>query len=150
MTACALTWRKTVNAVMLTLTGVCTLVDGLGCCSSSWDICSMHGGRSLNWDFFTKLPDAGRRNRRRYGQCHRGQRQAAAAGRRSSAFPSDFWAACIWPNSAAGRFPFVVRYTTDLLNGVPSIVIGIFAYTLIVLPHETFLDAGRRHWPWAS
>ena len=35
-------------------------------------------------------------------------------------------------------FSFVVRYVTDLLNGVPSIVIGIFAYTLIVLPHEHF------------
>jgi phosphate transport system permease protein len=29
--------------------------------------------------------------------------------------------------------PFVVRYTADLLNGVPSIVIGIFAYAMIVL-----------------
>ena len=35
-------------------------------------------------------------------------------------------------------FPFIVRYTTDLLNGVPSIVIGIFAYTLIVLPMRHF------------
>ena len=35
-------------------------------------------------------------------------------------------------------FPFIVRYTTDLLNGVPSIVIGIFAYTLIVLPMKHF------------
>ena len=35
-------------------------------------------------------------------------------------------------------FSFVVRYTTDLLNGVPSIVMGIFAYTLIVLPQKHF------------
>jgi len=34
--------------------------------------------------------------------------------------------------------PFIVRYTTDLLNGVPSIVMGIFAYTLIVLPQKHF------------
>jgi phosphate transport system permease protein len=33
---------------------------------------------------------------------------------------------------------FVVRYTTDLLNGVPSIVIGIFAYSLVVLPVKHF------------
>jgi phosphate transport system permease protein len=33
---------------------------------------------------------------------------------------------------------FVVRYTTDLLNGVPSIVIGIFMYALIVLPMKHF------------
>jgi phosphate transport system permease protein len=35
-------------------------------------------------------------------------------------------------------FSFLVRYTTDLLNGVPSIVMGIFAYTLIVLPMKHF------------
>jgi phosphate transport system permease protein len=35
-------------------------------------------------------------------------------------------------------FSFIVRYTTDLLNGVPSIVIGIFAYTVIVLPQKHF------------
>ena len=33
---------------------------------------------------------------------------------------------------------FVVRYTADLLNGVPSIVIGIFAYALVVLPFRHF------------
>jgi phosphate transport system permease protein len=35
-------------------------------------------------------------------------------------------------------FSFIVRYTTDLLNGVPSIVMGIFAYTVIVLPMKHF------------
>jgi phosphate transport system permease protein len=37
-----------------------------------------------------------------------------------------------------GSFPFVVRYTADLLNGVPSILIGIFAYTVVVLPMKHF------------
>ena len=31
-----------------------------------------------------------------------------------------------------------VRYTADLLNGVPSIVIGIFAWTVIVVPSHHF------------
>jgi phosphate transport system permease protein len=35
-------------------------------------------------------------------------------------------------------FSYVVRYVTDLLNGVPSIVIGIFAYTMVVLPQKHF------------
>jgi len=35
-------------------------------------------------------------------------------------------------------FSFVVRYMTDLLNGVPSIVIGIFAYAVVVLPMKHF------------
>lgn len=37
-----------------------------------------------------------------------------------------------------GMFPFLVRYTTDLLNGVPSIVIGIFAYAVLVRPLHHF------------
>ena len=35
-------------------------------------------------------------------------------------------------------FAYIIRYTTDLLNGVPSIVIGIFAYSLVVLPVKHF------------
>jgi phosphate transport system permease protein len=35
-------------------------------------------------------------------------------------------------------FPNIVRYTADLLNGVPSIVIGIVAYALVVVPMKRF------------
>ena len=31
-----------------------------------------------------------------------------------------------------------VRFTADVLNGIPSIVIGVFAYTLFVLPMKSF------------
>jgi phosphate transport system permease protein len=37
-----------------------------------------------------------------------------------------------------GAFPFVVRYTADLLNGVPSIVMGLFAYSIVVRPMHQF------------
>ena len=36
------------------------------------------------------------------------------------------------------RLPWVARFLADVLNGVPSIVIGIFAYTVIVLPMRRF------------
>jgi phosphate transport system permease protein len=36
------------------------------------------------------------------------------------------------------RLPWAVRFLADVLNGVPSIVIGIFAYTLLVLPLRRF------------
>ncbi len=36
------------------------------------------------------------------------------------------------------RLPWVVRFSADVLNGVPSIVIGIFAYTIVVLPMRRF------------
>lgn len=32
----------------------------------------------------------------------------------------------------------MVRFSVDVLNGIPSIVIGIFAYTLFVLPMKSF------------
>ena len=36
------------------------------------------------------------------------------------------------------RLPWVIRFLADVLNGVPSIVIGIFAYTIVVLPMRRF------------
>src|SRR5262249_56373068 len=36
------------------------------------------------------------------------------------------------------RLPWTARFLADVLNGVPSIVIGIFAYTVIVLPMRRF------------
>jgi phosphate transport system permease protein len=36
------------------------------------------------------------------------------------------------------RLPWTVRFLADVLNGVPSIVIGIFAYGVMVLPFRRF------------
>lgn len=36
------------------------------------------------------------------------------------------------------RLPWLVRFAADVLNGVPSIVFGIFAYTMLVLPMRRF------------
>ena len=37
-----------------------------------------------------------------------------------------------------GRFANILRFFTDVLTGVPSIVVGIVAYTLIVVPLHSF------------
>ncbi len=37
-----------------------------------------------------------------------------------------------------------VRFTADVLNGVPSIVMGLAAYALVVVPQGPLLGAGRR------
>jgi phosphate transport system permease protein len=36
------------------------------------------------------------------------------------------------------RLPWVLRFVADVMNGVPSIVFGIFAYTVIVIPMRRF------------
>ena len=38
----------------------------------------------------------------------------------------------------SSRFSSIVRFAADVLNGVPSIVIGIFAYGIVVLPVKRF------------
>ncbi len=40
--------------------------------------------------------------------------------------------------SRDARLPWLVRFLADVLNGVPSIVIGIFVYTILVLPMRRF------------
>lgn len=37
-----------------------------------------------------------------------------------------------------GRFPDVVRFMSDVLSGIPSIAIGLFAYTVLVQPFGRF------------
>ena len=39
---------------------------------------------------------------------------------------------------AGTRFAALVRFAADTLNGVPSIVIGLFAYTIVVVPFRQF------------
>lgn len=36
------------------------------------------------------------------------------------------------------KFGFVLRFMTDVLSGIPSIVIGVVAYTLVVIPMKHF------------
>jgi phosphate transport system permease protein len=45
------------------------------------------------------------------------------------------------------RFGWTVRFAADVLNGVPSIVVGIFVYAIAIMP----LPAGNRHFSaWAG
>ncbi|MEN3013481.1 MAG: phosphate ABC transporter permease PstA [Endomicrobiia bacterium] len=41
-------------------------------------------------------------------------------------------------NKKESKFIYVLRFLLDVLSGVPSIVIGIFAYSLIVVPMKKF------------
>jgi phosphate transport system permease protein len=49
----------------------------------------------------------------------------------------------------SGRLAFFVRYAADVLNGVPSIVIGVTVYALVVVPMGTSRRS-RRPGAWAS
>ncbi len=128
--------RKTVNIVMLTVTGLCTLFAA-GTLVYILGYLFVHGATSLTWDFFTKLPTP-------VGESGGGMANAIAGSGKllllASVFgiPIGFLGGVYLAEFGGTTFSYIVRYVTDLLNGVPSIVIGIFAYTMIVLPQKHF------------
>jgi phosphate transport system permease protein len=129
-------WRKSLNYVMLTLTGVAAL----GVVSVLFLILGYlvyNGGSSLNWNFFTQLPKP-------VGETGGGMANAIVGSLKLlflaavMGLPVGLIAGIYLAEFGGKAFSFVIRYTTDLLNGVPSIVIGIFAYSLAVLPVKHF------------
>jgi phosphate transport system permease protein len=128
--------RQAVNAVMLSLTGLCTLVAA-GTLLFILGYLFVHGGKSLTWNFFTKLPTP-------VGESGGGMANAIIGSAKllllatMIGVPIGFLGGVYLAEFGGNTFAFAVRYVTDLLNGVPSIVIGIFAYILIVLPQKHF------------
>jgi phosphate transport system permease protein len=95
------------------------------------------GGRSLNWAFFTRLPAPVGETGGGFGNAIIGSAKllflASIVG-----IPIGFLTGVYLAEFGGRTTGFVVRYTTDLLNGVPSIVMGIFAYALVVVPMGHF------------
>jgi phosphate transport system permease protein len=96
------------------------------------------GVSSLNWDFFTKIPVP-------VGEKGGGMENAIVGSAVILALASAIGiplgiGAGIYLAEFGGssRMGNLVRFTADVLNGVPSIVMGIAIYALIVLPQKHF------------
>lgn len=131
-----LRWRKFVSGFMLTMTGVCAFV-AVSALFLILGYLVYNGGTSINWNFFTKLPTP-------VGETGGGMANAIVGSAKLLALatfigvPIGFFGAIYLAEFSGSTIAFIVRYAADLLNGVPSIVIGIFAYTLVVLPFKHF------------
>ncbi|MGD0955212.1 MAG: phosphate ABC transporter permease PstA [Candidatus Acidiferrales bacterium] len=136
MSRVLLIWRKSLNVLMLTLTGVAAL-SVVSVLFLILGYLVWNGGRSLNWDFFTQLPKP-------VGETGGGMANAIVGSLKLlllaalMGLPVGLMAGVYLAEFGGKTFSYVIRYTTDLLNGVPSIVIGIFAYSLAVLPVKHF------------
>jgi phosphate transport system permease protein len=137
-----LTWRKTVNAVMSAATALCALV-AVAPLLFVLGLLVVKGASSLNWAFFTKLPVP-------VGEVGGGIANAIAGSGQllllGALFgvPLGVLGGVYLSEFGAWGVPFFVRYAADLLVTVPSIVIGIFAYAVVVLPvgHFSALAGG--------
>jgi len=129
-------WRKTLSYMMLSLTGVCAVL-AVAVLFLILGYLFYNGWRSLDWDFLTKLPKPpGERG---------GGMANAIVGSLQIIFlatliglPVGFMAGVYLSEFGGKTFAFLIRYMADLLNGVPSIVIGIFAWTVVVVPLHHF------------
>ena len=134
--------RRVVSAVMLSLSGVCTLLV-IGVLFFILGYLFVHGVKSLDFDFFTKLPKPS-------GETGGGMANAIVGSGKvllvatMIGVPIGFLAGVFLAEYSGKTFAFIIRYVVDLLNGVPSIVIGIVAYALVVRPmrHYSALAGG--------
>jgi phosphate transport system permease protein len=91
------------------------------------------GASSLNWDFFTKNPVPA-------GQSGGGVANAIVGTgiivglAALIGLPVGVGTGLYLAEYGSGRLGWIVRFVADVLNGTPSIVIGIFAWTWLVRP----------------
>lgn len=131
-----LRWRKLVSNFMLTMTGVCAVIS-VAVLFFILGYLLFNGGTSINWAFFTQLPKP-------VGEQGGGMANAIVGSAKllllASLFgvPIGFLGGVYLAEFSGRKVASVVRYSADLLNGVPSIVIGIFAFSMAVRPFHHF------------
>jgi phosphate transport system permease protein len=131
-----LAYRKLVNKIMLTLTGVCTVLT-VSVLFIVLGYLVVNGATSIDWAFLTQLPKP-------TGETGGGMANAIVGSALMVGIasliglPVGFLGGIYLSEFSGETYGFLVRYMADLLNGVPSIVIGIFAWTVIVVPMHTF------------
>jgi phosphate transport system permease protein len=114
--------RRLINVLMLGSTALATVLT-VSVLFVLLGFLIYKGGASLTWAFFTELPKP-------VGEAGGGMANAIVGSAKLLVL-----AAIV---GASKPIASAVRYTADLLSGVPSIVVGIFVYTLIVIPMGRF------------
>jgi len=127
------------RATSVIMTGLCTLAVVLALIPVVMILTFVvsKGAGSINWAFFTELPKP-------VGETGGGMANAIVGTLTLCglaalfAVPTGVLSGLYVAEYHGTRFASVVRFAADALNGVPSIVIGIFVYAIAVLPFKQF------------
>jgi phosphate transport system permease protein len=128
--------RKFINTFMFSLTGLFTLI-ALSTLFYILGYIAYHGLSSISWNFITKLPKP-------VGEVGGGIANSIVGSLKIVGLasligiPVGVLGAVYLAEYGHNKIGFFIRYCADVINGVPSIVVGIFAYALIVLPMKQF------------
>ena len=128
--------RKTGNVVMLSLTYVAAVLATLPLLFILFHLLKQ-GASTLTPDFFTNMP-------RPVGEPGGGMSNAIVgtliliviAG--AIGLPVGIGAGLYLAEKRGGTLAVIVRFLSDVLNGLPSIVLGIFAWQFLVRPFGNF------------
>ena len=139
--------RKIVSSIFVGFCALCVLTALVPLAFVLFFVISQ-GIRSINLDFFTHMPAP-------VGESGGGMANAIVGtlimtGLGSLlAIPVGIMSGVHMSEYAGSPLSSAVRFAADTLNGVPSIVIGVFAYGIAVLPFKQF-SAWQVAWHWAS
>jgi phosphate transport system permease protein len=128
--------RKITSQIFVVLCGVAVVLALIPLAMILFYVIA-HGATALNLAFFTQVP-------RPVGEAGGGMANAIVGTlvliTIAAAIAVPIGVMCGMHVAEFGGTPFAsaVRFAADVLNGVPSIVIGIFAYGVLVLPMKRF------------
>jgi phosphate transport system permease protein len=129
-------WRKLLSALFVGFCGLSVLVVLVPLAFVLFFLVK-EGIQAVNLDFFTHMPTP-------VGEPGGGMANAIVGTLMMSglaavmAVPIGVLSGIYMSEYAGTRFASLVRFAADTLNGVPSIVIGVFAYSVAVLPFKQF------------
>jgi len=129
-------WRRAKNWVMTSAAVACVLLVLLPL-GAIFAYLVIKGIGSINWAFLTQTPKP-------VGEPGGGMANAIAgtvlilAIASVGGVPVGIGAGIFLAEYGRNRFGDVIRFTADVLNGVPSIIVGIVAYALVVIVQHHF------------
>jgi phosphate transport system permease protein len=128
--------RKKINALMFGLTALCAAIAS-GTLLAILGYIAWQGASAISWDFVTNLPKPlGEEGGGIANSIVGSAKVVGLAG--LMAVPVGILGGVYLAEYGRGKYAFAVRYAADVMNGVPSIVVGLFAYALIVQPMKRF------------
>jgi phosphate transport system permease protein len=129
-------WRKFKSGVMFSLCLLSVIVALVPLFLILFYTLSQ-GISAINWDFFTKMPKPA-------GEAGGGMANALVGSAiliglgSLVGLPFGILSGIYLSENRTSKFASSVRFLTEVLNGIPSIVVGVFAYVVIVIPMQRF------------
>jgi hypothetical protein len=135
-TARTLFRRRAVSRLMVTMTYVAALIATLPLLFILYQLLKQ-GASSVSWNFFTKMPKS-------VGETGGGMANAIAGTgilvllASILGLPVGIGAGLYLAEQRGTRLATSVRFLSDVLNGLPSIVLGIFGWQVLVRPFKHY------------